>query len=48
MVRVYEPNYSRKHLNVYLEGKWKDILEIKVLLFKFFDANNHNKVINDK
>ena len=38
--RVYEPNYSRKHLNLYLEGKWKDIVEIKNTLFKYFDSTN--------
>lgn len=38
--RVYDPNYSRKHLNLYLEGKWKDIVDVKNMLFKFFDSNN--------
>jgi hypothetical protein len=38
-LRVYDPNYIRKHLNVYLEGKWKDIIEVKGLLFKFLNTN---------
>lgn len=46
VLRVYDPNYSRKHLNLYLEGKWKDIIDIKNMLFKYFDSNNHNKVKN--
>lgn len=40
ILRVYDPNYSRKHLNLYLEGKWKDIVDIKKMLFKYFDSNN--------
>lgn len=46
VLRVYDPNYSRKHLNLYLEGKWKDIIDVKNMLFKYFDCNNHSKVMN--
>lgn len=34
--KIIEPNYIRKHLNLLLEGKWKDILFIKNLLFRCF------------
>lgn len=27
--RIIEPNSLRKHLNIYLEGKWKDIIFVK-------------------
>ena len=41
-VRIYDPNYTRKHINLYFEGKWKDITDVKNLLFKFFIDNDKN------
>jgi hypothetical protein len=39
-MRIYDPNYIRKHVNVYLEGKWKDITDVKNIMFKYFNTNN--------
>jgi hypothetical protein len=46
MLRTYDPTYLRKHLNVYLEGKWKDIMEIKTSMFKYF--NNYQQTSTKK
>jgi hypothetical protein len=42
LIKVYDPVFSRKHLNIYMEGKWKDILEVKTNLFKFLNDNDKN------
>jgi len=34
--KIIEPNYIRKHLNINLEGKWKDIMIVKNYLFRCF------------
>jgi len=34
--KIIEPNYIRKHLNINLEGKWKDIMLVKNYLFRCF------------
>lgn len=38
-VRIYEPNFIRKHLNVYLEGKWKNVMEIKNEMHDYLQRN---------
>ncbi len=35
-LKMIEPNYIRKHLNINLEGKWKDIITVKNYLFRCF------------
>lgn len=45
--RIIEPNYIRKHLNINLEGKWKDIMLVKNYLFKCFnDFYNSSAFLN--
>jgi hypothetical protein len=43
ILKVFDPVFSRKHLNIYLEGKWKDIVEIKEMLFKYLSEKEKNK-----
>jgi len=43
IMKVFDPVFSRKHLNVYLEGKWKDIIELKEILFKYLSEKDKNK-----
>lgn len=45
-LRVVDPNYMRRHLNVYIEGKWRDIVEMKTLLYRNFDSNDSKKRYN--
>ena len=35
-IKIIEPNFTRKHLNLHLEGKWKDIIFIKNFLYRYF------------
>jgi hypothetical protein len=42
ILKIYDPSHSRKHLNVYLEGKWKDIISVKTELMKFLTENDKN------
>ena len=47
---IIEPEFLRRHLSVYIEGKWKEIIEIKNLLWKSVneinDNNNNNNVVS--
>ncbi len=44
---IIEPNYIRKHLNIHLEGKWKDIMLVKNYLFRCFrDFYNSSAFLN--
>jgi hypothetical protein len=42
LIKVYDPVFSRKHLNIYMEGKWKDIIEVKNQLMRFLNENDKN------
>ena len=48
-VNVIAPQFLRKHLNVYLEGKWNDVIDFKNLIWnnmkelKFSDLNLINQ-----
>lgn len=44
MLKVYDPVFSRKHLNIYIEGKWKDITELKEMLFKYLNEKEKVKI----
>jgi hypothetical protein len=42
ILKIYDPSHSRKHLNIYLEGKWKDIVHVKIHLMKYLIDNDRN------
>jgi len=45
---IIEPEFLRRHLSVYIEGKWKEIIEVKNMLWKsVIDINGNNNENNN-